>query len=303
MKEQSTALRAAEASRQIQPAWLYRITYGAETYFFTGYDKPISVAGGPGDKMDDPQTFLSVPIEHVPPRESADVNSQPTTVALAANDTLLRRYFVTAPTGSIEIEIWRVNSASLPGPIDYGDLYLDFKGVCQSVSFAGYQIEAAFLAPVQSEERTVPGYFYQKTCNHVLGNRYCGVNRENFKRVTTLDAVDRVNKTVDITVTAFNVDSPPRSHTVTNETFQGGSLIDSASNQIGIIACESVSAGVWRLWLAFWPGTLTAGATVTAYMGCLKIVRICDDTFANKPNFGGMPYIPITNPATNSILT
>lgn len=303
MKEQSANLRAAESSRQTQPAWLYRITFQGDVYFFTGYDKDITIDNGPGGLMSDPQVFTSVPIDHQPPKEAADINSQPTSVALAANDTLLRRYFVSAPTGEIGITIWRVNSATLPGPIEYADLYQDFKGICQSVAFAGYQIEASFLAPVQQEDRTVGNFFYQKTCNYKLGGVGCGVNRENFKLVTTLAAVDRISKTVTIEDETMMAGSPSASITISAETFQGGELVDAAGNRIGIVACEVLESGERRLWLGHWPGTLTVSASVTLYMGCIKIVRVCEDTFNNKANFGGFPYIPVTNPSTNSIIT
>lgn len=302
MKEQSANYRSAEESRLTQPAWLYRIKSGASVYFYTSYDKSITVADGPALLMSDPQEFVSIPIEHQPPKESADRTTDPTIVAVAANDTLLRKYFVTAPTAEITIEIWRINSANLPGPIDYGDVFLDFKGICQSVSFAGYQIEAAFITPVQQEDKIVPAFFFQKTCNHVLGSTFCGVNKENFKLVTTIASVDRVHKTVTVANTTMNIDSPTRAITISEETFQGGQLVDSQGNRIGVIACDIIAGGT-RLWLNYWPGTLVNGGAITVYLGCLKIMRVCETTFENKANFGGMPYIPITNPATNSIVT
>lgn len=300
MKEQSANLQSAEASRAIQPAFLYYVKRGATEYFLTGYDKPIIVTDGPAH-MDDPQEFAVAQIDHNPPEETTEDSTQPTVVSVAAIDPLLRSYFLFPATDEISIEIYRVNSASLPGPISFEDLYLEFKGVCESVAFKGYQIDASFLAPVRQSESIIPRYFYQKTCNHTLGNTFCGVNRELFKLTTTLTAVDRITRSIKFAATSMTVDSPTRSIDIEAETFQGGHIVDASGNKIGVIACEPVSGGT-VLWLNYWPGTLTVGATITAYLGCLKIIRVCEDTFQNLENFGGMPYIPASNPATNSLV-
>lgn len=302
MKDQSTNLRDAEEARQTQPAFLYLVNHGGTKYFFTNYDSNISIEGGSAGGFSDPQNFTSSQIDHAPAEESAELSSRPVVVMLAASDTELRKYFLTAPAKEITIAIYRVNSASLPGPIDYADLYLEFSGVCQSVSFAGYQIDATFLPAVQNQERQIPNFFFQKTCNVALFSSFCGLNKELHKLTTTCAAVSRPNKTIDIANTTVNIGSPSRTEDITAETFQGGRLRDPDGNEIAIIACEPISGGA-RLWLAYWPGTLTIGSSVVLYTGCLKIVRVCNDFYENKANFRGMPYIPVTNPAVNSIVT
>lgn len=302
MKEQSTNLRAAEQLRQTQPAFLYLINHGGTKYFFTNYDADIVIDNGTAGGMSDPQTFTRSQIDHAPAEESAELNSQPVVVMLAANDVELRKYFLTAPTKEISVSIYRINSALLPGPLEYEDLYLEFVGICQSVSFVGYQIDATFLSSVQNQERQIPNFYFQKTCNVPLFSAFCGLNKELHKLTTTCAAVSRANKTIDIANTTIDIGSPARTETITAETFQGGRLRDASNNEIGIVACEPISGGT-RLWLAYWPGTLAVSSAVVVYTGCLKIVRVCNDFYENKANFRGMPYIPVTNPAVNSIVT
>lgn len=302
MKDQSTNLREAEEARQTQPAFLYLVNHGGTKYFFTNYDTAIVIDNGSAGGFSDPQTFASTQIDHAPAEESAELSSRPVVLMLAANDTELRKYFLTAPAKEISLSVYRVNSALLPGPIEYADLYLEFSGICQSVSFAGYQIDATFLPLVQNQERQIPNFYFQKTCNVPLFSSFCGLNKELHKLTTTCAAINRANKTIDIANTTVSIGSPSRVEDITAETFQGGRLRDVDGNEIGIIACEPISGGT-RLWLAYWPGTLAVSGTVVLYTGCLKIVRVCNDFYENKANFRGMPYIPVTNPAVNSIVT
>jgi len=302
MKSQSTALRTAEKSRTTQPAFLYVFLHGATSYYFTSYDANVTVNDGDSAGWDNPQEFTRAQIDHDLPEESAEGNEAAAQVALAANDTELRKYFLSAPTKKIQISIYRINSSSLPGPLDFADLYLEFKGICLSVNFAGYQISAAFVSLVQQQDRQVPIYYFQKTCNVALFSSFCGLNKELHKLTTTCAAVSRTNRTVDIADTTIDIGSPSRTEDITRETFQGGKLIDPDGNEIGIVACEPISGGT-RLWLSYWPGTLATSSAISVYTGCLKIARVCNDFYQNLENFRGMPFIPSTNPATNSIIT
>lgn len=303
MKDQSATLRTAEQQRQTRPAFLYVFNQEGTRYFFTSYDADISLTGGPLGWAD-PQTFTRATVAHEQPgSESEEISAEPWKIGLAANDTLLRSYFALASTKTIAIQIFRLNSANLPGPIAFGDVYMDFSGVLDSVGFAGYSITATCLVPAVLENRNVPSFFYQKTCNHKIYGEFCGVIKGNFALSTTVAASNRVNRTVDFAVLTMNVDSPVREITITRETFQGGYLEDSDGNKVGISACEIVGSST-RLWLNWWPGaTLDTGENFTVYPGCLNIVRVCRDFFNNVANFGGTPFVPATNPATNSIIT
>ena len=301
MKDQTTNLRNAEIARKTQPGFLYYFTYeGGSDNFFTSYDLDITIQNPPLGKWADPQIFTSAQISHSPFVEDSEVKSNPISVSLAATDVALRKYFLTAPSRQIDVEIYRLNSSTLPGPINYADLYMDFKGVCVSVGFKSYMIQASFLPPVLKEDRQVPAFFYQKTCNHKLYGKYCGLTQGAWTNTSTITGVNRVNKTVDIADLTVGT----AAKTITKETFQGGMVVDSAGNKIGIIAGEMLpsAAGV-RLWLNYWPGTMFVGGTIAVSAGCLKIVRICDRFFGNAGNFGGTPCIPITNPVLNGIIT
>lgn len=300
MKSQSSTLRTAETGRQIQPAFVYFFTYeNGGNYYFTNYDSDIVISGGPAGKFTNPQTFISAQVDHSPFVEDSNIKSTPIAVSLAASDTQLRKYFLTAPSQRIDVEIYRINSAALPGPIAFADLYMDFRGTCTGMTFKGYLVQGNFLPPILQEDRQVPAFFYQKTCNHRLYGPFCGLIQSDWTNASTITGISRINKTVDIADLTIGT----AAKTITAETFQGGMVIDSAGNKIGIIAGELLpaSAGV-RLWLNYWPGTLAVSGSIQVSAGCLKVLRICDQFFGNAGNFGGTPYIPITNPVLNGIL-
>ena len=301
MKAQSTNLRAAEQLRATQPFYLYVVLYNGVRSYYAGYDKDVIIENGPA-VWSEPQTFAASQISHKIGDESVEPSGMATSVSVPASDTELRKYFLTCPSRSLAIEIYRGNSALLPGPVDYTDLQNEMKGVGQSVGFAGYVLQAAFLPRPYQESSIVPQFKYQKLCNHRLGNRYCKVILANYATATTIAAISRVNRTVDIANTTISVDVPARVLTISSETFFGGKLVDVDGNIIGIVACEVITGGT-RLWLNWWPGTLAVSGAITIYPGCMRIKRVCDETFQNLSNFGGTPYIPITNPATNSIIT
>lgn len=298
MKDFSTTLLTNEKSRQTQPAFLYHISYedGAE-YFFTDYDQPITISGGTSVGFADPQTFTPVQISHDPPVADTETKSQAVNVQLAATDVELRKYFVSAPTKQITIEIFRVNSSSLPGELQFADLYMDFSGIALSVGFAGAIITASFLPPVLQEDRQIPSRFYQKTCNNRLGDKYCTVDLTAWATTVTVAAVNRVDRTIEFTNLHFT-----NLFVITDESFSGGKIIDSLGNKVGVLLGEANTGAGTKLWLNWWPG-FTVGDTITVYPGCLKIPRICGvGMFNNFANFGGTPCIPITNPVVNSII-
>lgn len=305
MKSQSTNLRDAEQGQETQPVFLYFIDHGDAQSFFTNYDQPITITGVPDARFADPQVFTPAQINHSRPDESADMTPRQVNVNLAANDPKLRVYFLTAPVKGIAIQIFRANSANITSSIDFADIMLEFKGIAQSAGFKGYNVSANFISPLLQEDRVIPRFFYQKTCNHQLYSKFCTVNKALYGTSISVVAVDRFNKTVDVTLTTIHVDSPTRDILITNETFAGGLLTDAAGNNYGIMACETgLGAGsTCRLWMEWWPPTIAVSDVVTIYPGCLLVPRVCNSTFNNLANFGGMPYVPTANPAIDSIMT
>jgi hypothetical protein len=303
MKTQPGDLRTEERKQQIKPVYLYYFKYGATKVYFSNFDQSLIVNGGPAGKMTNPQTFLRAQIKHDRSGQSMDQSGSGTNVTLAATDPNLRRYFMTCPTDQIDIEIFRGNATAVPNLEYDDDLYLDFKGVGSGIGFNDSFITLNCASLLLHDDRQVPRYYYQKLCQAEHYGRGCLLDPALFSSTVATSAVDRVHKKITLPIVSFNIDSPARLHVITDESFQGGRILDPDGNKVAIMAAKKVGATV-ELYLAWWPPNMIVGTVVTATLGCQRITKVCDGTFKNLPNFRGMPYISTQgNPAVDGIST
>lgn len=307
MKAQPTDFRTEERSQTPQRTYLYHFNYQGTHYYYTNYDQDLSIIGGPGTKMADPQPFLAVQIAHGNREESMDSVPTGIMISLAATDSELRKYFITVSPKQIDVEVWRVNSASLPGALAYADdMKMIFKGIVDSISYDDQIVTASCITLMQREDMPIPRFFYQKMCNHMLYDPAvgsCQVNPALYEVSLAITTLDRPSGWIEFNaLTTINVDSPSRTITITQETFHAGTVADADGNQMGVLVCQPLTGPTRvRLWLTWMPRSLTAGATVTLRCGCLYIKRTCHDLFNNLPNIGATPYVPIANPAIHGI--
>jgi len=264
----------------------------------------VTLAGGPPSRMSDPQVFTAAQIQHERPEQTIELSAQTVSVSIAATDEALRIHFISSPLSQIDMEIYRVNSAALPGPVAYDDdLYTDFKGVVSDVSFNDYVIGVSCVPLLLHEDRPIPRYYFQKTCNHQLFSLVgCKAVKALFETSILAASVNRVEKRVNVNLTSINVDSPTRNIVVNDGTFQSGEFLAPDGSRAMIVSSVA-SFGVVSLYLNWWPPDLAAGQTVRIYPGCARTVRACRELFDNQENFGGMPYIPVNNPAADGIST
>lgn len=306
MKDQPADYRTNERSQEVRRWHLYHFNYAGTHYYYAAYDRDVIVSGGPVEKMNDPQTFVAAQIGHTRPEESLDANPGVVTVSLAANDLELKKYFISASPKLIDVEIWRVSTTAAVEDVDYDDdMRMIFRGIVDSVGFDDLTVQARCVTQMMREDMPIPRFFYQKMCNHFLYDDRpgsCNVNRALFTVSLTISALNRQSGYIEFNLlTSINIDSPSRSLTITAETFQGGVVLDLFGNEMGIMVCETLAGPKVRLWLLWMPLTLAAGQTVDISMGCIRIKRVCHDTFHNLPNFGGTPYVPVGNPAVDGL--
>lgn len=307
MRTQPTAYRTEERKQENRGTHIYLFRYDSVGYFYTSHDQDIVVNDGPAAKMNDPQTFTAAGITHTRPDESVDALPRSVNVTLAANDPELKKYLLAISPRKIEVFIWRVSSAALPGPIDYDDdVRMVFAGEVEAVLPADGTISALCAPLTLREDHTIPNFYYQKECNHVLYSQHdggCKVNKSLFTTSLTISTINRDSQWIEFnSVTTINVGSPSRSVTITAETFHGGLVDDGNGNIISVALCQVLTGpSRLRLWLSWMPETLDAGNSVDLSCGCLLIKRVCHTLFNNLPNFGGTPYVPKNNPAIDGI--
>lgn len=304
-KSQPDDFRAAEAGRKTQACYVYIVEHGEDIFHLAAYDEDVVVAGLPAEKGSDPETFRRAQLAHDPVEQRSEVGANRMELTVGINGTgfsaRLREMVLYTVPSTIKVTIARVNSASLPGPVAWADdVYVVFKGVATHLAFASGSITVGLVSLLMQSDGKVPRYFYQKTCQHMLGGPLCQVDLDDaaFHLVTAADAAELRGRTVDIPDT--ELDGSP----ITAETFQGGKLVESAGLEatITILASSLLPAAAGtRLYLAWWSRTLEAGSAVKVVRGCNRTLRQCDEVFGNKQHFGGFPWIPEISPAVHGV--
>lgn len=282
MQNQPANLRAAEKGQQTQPAYLYIFDHAGTKYWLTNLDADVTVAGLPGTLGSDPQTFTAAQVAHDTPEQSAELSSRQATVTVAVLDEEFRKYFVTAVAKKVKVRVYRVNSASLPGPLDYAtDCYMEFSGIAITPRFNDTAISIGFISEILQDDRPVLRFNYQAQCNHVLYGKGCFVNAAAHMKTTTISAANRSNRSIDVPIDTMP-NGAGQQVAVTAKTFEAGYVYEAATgNYIGIVASEVLSPTLVRLYLQWWPPTLGEGATVDCAKGCQHTIEACKADFDN----------------------
>lgn len=313
MQSQPENFQSAERQQETRPAYLYIFThtpfYGAATsYHLTNFDQNLVVTNLPAAKGANPQTFIACQVGHSEVEQSSEQNAPTTDISVALNDsaesTELKKYFISPIPNRIDVTVVRVNSQALPGEVDWEeDCFTVFRGIKVNVTLSGQTLVLQALSLMLQEDGRVPRFYYQKQCQHDFGRAPCPVNLDTapFRLNTTIAALLRVNRTVDIADTLIN------GETITNTTFIGGRFeVLSAGNVVNVItigAVEILPAGAGtRLRLSWWDSSLAVAQAVRIKKGCLKIVDACI-AHGGIADFGGTPYIPVNNPSIDGINT
>lgn len=277
MQTQPDNLRSAERAPETRPAYLYHFVHGTTHYYLTNYDRDIETSGSLA------QTWESSQVAHEMGEGSAELSQRQATVALGILDAEFRRYFLTAPPQRATVEIYRLNSGALPGPLDFeANAFMEFSGVALGPAFNDAAIAITFASELAQEDKAILRFNYQPQCNHIIYGGGCFVNRELHKvEVASVAVANRANRYIDVAVTTVP-NGVGSAVAVTAQSFEGGYLKETATgNLVGIVSSALLGGGLVRLFLQWFPTTLAAAVAVTLYKGCRHTVAGCVDDFNN----------------------
>lgn len=311
-RTQHADYRDAERSESSHVCFCYIFKHGDDLFHVVRWDKAVYVTGLPATRGDDPQSFFAGQIEHQnADDESVEFETTQMTVMMALADTPgaqdLRRYFIEATEKEITLEVFRVNTDLLGDAspsVGYGvNTETEFYGDCINISFVENRMQMQFQSKTADEKNPLPQHVYQKNCQHQLGGPFCQANLETAanRLVTTVLALDRPKRSITIADTLLNGGA------ITAKTFEMGKVYEldgpggATVNKITVISTEVLpaSAGI-RLRVAWLPPTLIAGRNIKLYRGCNRTPAACV-TFGVLANYGGFPYIPISNPSIDGV--
>jgi len=242
---------------------LYKITFIGNTYFYCSSSEDLQFGADLYHASSIIRSEISTEINNSEVRITAHISTDP-----------VKFFVMSSPSAELSIEIY-----------DYFSGFLLFNGVLTKIIFDREKetSELTFKRKEDYLDSEVPYRTYGNTCSLGLYSPECGVNKSSFSSSFTTYTISTSRKII----TLPGLSSIPKN-------FIGGYLSIAGketsyiTNQVGdVITIDQ-------------PIFSTSG-TITLIMGCNKSISSCESIFNNLINFGGFPFIPAKNPASESI--
>lgn len=223
-------------------------------------------------------TYTPQKIEHKAPTENLKPGTSEWEILLRDFDgNPLRAFTLMALERRLHVEIRECD------PTDVDDTAtLRFKGEVETAPSRGkvYTAKASLLG--NRLRRLVPNYYYQRTCNHVLGDELCGVDLETEKVTGEVDVINGV--LVDVDAGGAKAD----------DWFALGFAVFGTGDDVElrfVIRSEAIVGGT-RLTLHRPLRNIVVTDAVEVYPGGDGQFAGCCAKYDNQTEFGGFPHIP-----------
>ena len=252
-------------------AFLYELTQGETVFRWTSHDEDLIAAG---------ETWLARDISHDKIAKTSDLSDSGTTLTLATTDAdhPIRAFLAGAPVTPVRVRIFETFG-------DFTTTYLLHVADIQRAKFgqAG-QIALPLTSILRAGDQVAPRVLVQTPCNWTHGESHtCRVDLASYAIAGTITSISGM----DVTVNECDAEATARGD---GAWFALGKLV--AETEIRLIMRQA--GPVLTLNAPFLLAEV--GAAVTATPGCDRTFSTCGRKFANKDNYGGMPYLPTYNP-------
>ena len=121
----------------------------------------------------------------------------------------------------------------------------------------------------------------QRLCPHALYDAGCTLNQNAFAVTTSVSSISVDGLTIGVGSVGGHAD----------QYYQYGKMLRSADGEARSIVSHTGTNIV--IDVAY--RTLTVGDTIGIYAGCDHTITTCTSKFSNRPNYGGMPHLPLQN--------
>ncbi|MGM9571787.1 MAG: phage BR0599 family protein [bacterium] len=250
------------------PVELYKFSQSSNQWLYTSGDEEVVYNG---------ELYKPAVIKRSAIEQDNEMNAGSITINLPRDNELAAKYIANNPAGTVWLTVYRMHRNMNTGIVVF----------IGRVAYAQFKESEAIMtvSPFQANfERKVPRIIYQSICNHALYSKKCGVNKDLFKVIAELSAVDQAVLTADI------IANYP------DGWFRNGYILFGDYARM-IVAHSGKTITV----LAPVDG-LSVGSKVYIYAGCDKTKESCRNKFGNMDNYLGFNYIPETNPFTAGVV-
>lgn len=181
----------------------------------------------------------------------------------------------------LRVEVRRVHRGD-----DYATMWkMIWRGKAIGYSLSGRIFTIGTMNKMQTDlSASINSIYYQTTCNHILFDERCKVNRAANSTVSTVVAIsDDAVEVVD--------------DGVIDNDLRAGEIVNQRTGERRLVL--SNLANVITIGYAFID--IIPGDTVTMVRGCNHSFTECNVKFDNLDNYGGFMYVPTKNPFTNGV--
>lgn len=260
-----------------RPVELYRFVHGPRPTDVTCY------TDGETPVVFDGLTYNPMPVRREKINSSGTLDNSSLEVGLPHTTTVPQLFRVYPPDYVVYLTIFQ-GDARDPDK-DFRPIWI---GRVLSVSFEGVEAKLNGEPISTSFRRSGLRKNYQYMCPHVLYGPRCNASKAAATVSATVHSI--TGRSVALNTTLVN-----------QERFAGGMIewtIAGVTSARTIISAATVD-GRTELLLTGLPTDLRPGSAVSAIRGCRHTLVACRDEHNNAPNYGGCPWIPLTNPIGN----
>ena len=256
-----------------EPIEVFKFIGTLGTYRYTDYPENVTVNG---------ELYITHPISRTAIEVGTLIDSITTMDFTVLFDSdLARAHGLLATPDSLLVEVRRVHKGD-----NYAtDWEMTWQGIAVGYSMTGRWFTIGTQNKVQVDLNTnLAQPYYQTTCNHVLFDERCKVNKASNTSVSTVTVIGPTA----ITVAS---DGVPDGH------LRAGELINQRTGERRLILDNL--ANVIDIGYGFID--ILVGDTVSMVKGCDHSFSECQVRFSNLDNFGGFMYVPSKNPFTQGV--
>jgi hypothetical protein len=264
------------------PAYLYRFTEQTPTpneFFFTSYETARTYSG---------KTYLPAPFSHDKITAKKDLTDDVTLTSWGGSfvGNPLAKWLPFTLNAIMTLTITRVNSSN-PGD---GKARVLFFGDIMSVDMTGPDWTAQIKFFGRRLDRNFPRFDFQQPDNFTIFTAPTQLADTTFKKTGTIASMSGFTVTASPINFATDWFSNGRLETGTGANFERRSILKST-------AAGSLQTLTLDRPLIF----AVVGQAVTIWPGYDQTRDQCQIKFNNNVNFGGHPYMPLTNPTIKTI--
>jgi uncharacterized phage protein (TIGR02218 family) len=247
---------------------LYQFRCGPNTWEYTAGEEPQAWRG---------KTYVPLAISNNGVRQSGDASNNETMITLPKSTVICQMLVEDIPSVPVNVIVRRKHFGSTDAPIFVIAELASFNRAEADMMELSFQMMSATF------KRTGARMAWSRQCQHALYDQGCKVDRTLYDALITVQAVGNGR------IGSNDIGIYPKGY------FDNGFI--EWVNSYGITQRRAIekNSGT-EMTLLGRIDMISLGMVVTAYPGCARTTRICNDKFDNIPNYGGVNFLPGKSP-------